>query len=45
MGPYTTQLRQLFDDAVRGRMPRYAHWNIPVYASEAVRDHKTAVPG
>lgn len=44
MGPYTTQLRQIFDDAVRGRMPKYAHWNTPVYAKMAVSAQKSAVP-
>lgn len=34
MGPVTTRLRQLFDDAVRGKMPAYRHWNSPVYVSE-----------
>jgi branched-chain amino acid aminotransferase len=32
MGPITVQLRQLFDDVVRGRLPKYTHWNAPVYA-------------
>lgn len=32
MGPVATQLRTLFDDTVRGRMPQYRHWNLPVYA-------------
>ena len=32
MGPITTRLRQLFDDAVCGRMPAYRSWNTPVYA-------------
>lgn len=31
MGPVTTRLRQLFDDAVRGRLPQYRRWNVPVY--------------
>ncbi len=31
MGPYTTQLRELFADIVRGRSPRYRDWNVPVY--------------
>lgn len=31
MGPIVEQLRQLFDDAVRGRLPQYRHWNVPVY--------------
>jgi branched-chain amino acid aminotransferase len=29
-GPVTTELRKLYEDIVRGRNPRYAHWNIPV---------------
>lgn len=32
MGPVATRLRELFDDVVRGRMPRYRHWNLPVYS-------------
>ena len=36
MGPIVTQLRQVFDDAVRGRLPKYRHWNVPVYAEVAV---------
>jgi branched-chain amino acid aminotransferase len=32
MGPVTARLRQLFDDAVRGRLPKYRQWNTPVYA-------------
>lgn len=34
MGPITTQLRQIFGQVVRGRLPQYAHWNTPVYAKE-----------
>jgi branched-chain amino acid aminotransferase len=34
MGPVTTQLRKLFDDAVRGKMPAYREWNTPVYVAE-----------
>ena len=33
MGPITTQLRELYRAIVRGRMPKYRHWNEPVYAS------------
>jgi len=32
MGPVTAQLRQLFNDAVRGRLPKYRKWNVPVFA-------------
>ncbi len=34
MGPVTTQLRQLYHDAVRGRLRKYRHWNEPVYLRE-----------
>lgn len=30
MGPVTGQLRRLFADIVRGRDPRYAHWNLEI---------------
>lgn len=30
MGPIGAQLRQLFDDVVRGKNPKYAHWNVAV---------------
>jgi branched-chain amino acid aminotransferase len=31
MGSITTQLRGLFDDVVRGRIPNYQNWNVPVF--------------
>ena len=31
MGPITTSLRQLYDDAVRGRTPKHRSWVEPVY--------------
>jgi branched-chain amino acid aminotransferase len=34
MGSITAQLRRLFDDVARGRIPRYRHWNVPVYAEK-----------
>ncbi len=34
IGPITAHLRQLFDDVVRGRKPKYKHWNVPVYQPE-----------
>jgi branched-chain amino acid aminotransferase len=37
MGPITTQLRKLYDDAVRGKMKAYRHWNHPVYEKIAVK--------
>jgi len=36
MGPVVTQLRQVFDGTVRGRLPKYRHWNVPIYAEVAV---------
>jgi branched-chain amino acid aminotransferase len=33
MGPVTAQLRDLFANIVRGRNPKYRHWNTPVYAN------------
>ncbi len=32
MGPVTARLRQLYDDAVRGRMPGHRDWVEPIYA-------------
>ena len=34
MGPITTRLRGLFQDVARGRIPKYRHWNTPVFAGE-----------
>ncbi len=34
MGPLTTRLREMFFDTVRGRMPKYRHWCVPVYPKE-----------
>jgi len=31
MGPIGSQLRQIFDDVVRGKHPQYKEWNVPVY--------------
>jgi branched-chain amino acid aminotransferase len=30
MGPVAAELRRLFDDAVRAKNPRYAHWNLEI---------------
>jgi branched-chain amino acid aminotransferase len=32
MGPVADRLRELYSQAVRGQLPRYRHWNVPVYA-------------
>lgn len=37
IGPITTQLRQLYDRVVRGRVPKYRSWNTPVYELEKVK--------
>ncbi|MEX1248735.1 MAG: branched-chain amino acid transaminase [Anaerolineales bacterium] len=37
MGPITAQLRRLYDDAVRGRLRKYRHWNLPVYEKMVVK--------
>lgn len=34
MGPYTSRLRELFSNIVRGRVERYRRWNVPVYSEE-----------
>jgi len=31
MGPITTQIQKFFADAVRGKLPKYRHWNVGVY--------------
>jgi branched-chain amino acid aminotransferase len=34
MGPLVSDLRELYFDVVRGRSPKYRHWNTPVYVRE-----------
>ena len=34
MGPITARLRELYADVVRGRIPRYCDWNVPVYRTQ-----------
>ena len=36
MGPITTQLRDYFQNIVRGNVEKYRHWNHPVYKMVAV---------
>lgn len=36
MGPITTALRDAFEKAIRGRLPKYRHWNTPVYLGEKI---------
>jgi branched-chain amino acid aminotransferase len=31
MGPIATQLREIYQQAVRGKLDKYSHWNTPVY--------------
>lgn len=35
MGPVVRELRRIYDDVVRGRLPQYRHWNDPVYVPES----------
>ena len=35
MGPVAGELRELYFDVVRGRAPKYRHWNTPVFVKEA----------
>jgi branched-chain amino acid aminotransferase len=37
MGPVTTKLRKLYDDAVRGKLKNFRHWNYPVYEKMMVK--------
>ncbi|MCW5879070.1 MAG: branched-chain amino acid transaminase [Anaerolineales bacterium] len=37
MGPVTAKLRKLYDDAVRGRLPKYRDWNYPVFEKMVVK--------
>jgi len=34
MGPFVSRLRDLYFRVVRGGVPKYAHWNTPVYVPE-----------
>ena len=36
MGPIATQLRELYQQVVRGGLEKYRHWNTPVYTSEKI---------
>jgi branched-chain amino acid aminotransferase len=36
MGPLVSELRELYFNLVRGRVPKYRHWNQPVYATESL---------
>jgi branched-chain amino acid aminotransferase len=37
MGPVASQMRKLYDDAVRGRLKKYRHWNQPVFEKMVVK--------
>ena len=30
MGPITSKLRETYENIMRGRIPKYAHWNMTV---------------
>jgi branched-chain amino acid aminotransferase len=34
LGPLVSDLRELYFDVVRGRVPKYRHWTTPVYVKE-----------
>jgi hypothetical protein len=34
VGPISRQISKAYFDAVRGRLPAFRHWVIPVYKSE-----------
>jgi branched-chain amino acid aminotransferase len=36
MGPIAARLRELYSAVVRGQLPKYRHWNTPVYAAEKI---------
>ncbi len=36
MGPVTAAMRDLFEKVLRGRLPKYRHWNTPVYLNTTV---------
>ncbi len=36
MGPFVSEVRDLYFDVVRGKVAKYRHWNTPVFASEPV---------
>jgi branched-chain amino acid aminotransferase len=36
MGPISARLRELYQQVVRGNLPKYHHWNTPVYAEEKI---------
>ncbi len=35
VGPVVTQLLKLYFDLMRGKLPQYSAWNIPVYGNKA----------
>lgn len=37
IGPITTRLRELFDQVVRGNLPKYHKWNTAVYQLETIK--------
>jgi branched-chain amino acid aminotransferase len=43
MGPVTTELRRVFDNAVRGRNPRFRRWNVPIYPQVPISTHPSTV--
>jgi len=35
LGPVVGQLRRLYFDLVRGKLPAYREWNVPVYCTQS----------
>ncbi len=44
MGPITSHLYHLFQDVLRGRVPKYQHWLTPVYDPTPMPSPKEAIP-
>jgi branched-chain amino acid aminotransferase len=36
MGPIVTRLKELYQQVVRGNLPKYSRWTTPVYTSEKI---------
>jgi branched-chain amino acid aminotransferase len=43
MGPLTTRLREIFFDTVRGKMPKYRHWCVPVYPQHESKNRASSL--
>ncbi len=43
MGPLTTRLREIFFDTVRGKMPKYRQWCVPVYTQNEIKNRASTL--